>query len=478
LISFIGAGLGIAGATLATRWMASNTPEAFSLPRVQDVSVDGRVLMFAAAVTVGTAIMFGLFPAVKAARTSPAGTLGEESRGPSQRTGAVRDLLVISEVGLSVVLLAGAALFARSFSTLMNVDDGLEVEQVMVGRVNLGGAGYPSDQEKVAFFEELMGRLATTPGVEAAGGTTFLPMDGLGAATGYWVTDRPVPAPEDRPAADVRNVTGDYFGAMGIELLQGRLFDSRDAEDGPQTIVVSRSLARMYWPEESPIGKQIVVNWVDDEPWDIVGVVEDVRMNGPEVEAREVVYINYAKGAFFPWLHVTVRGSGDPVDLTSIVRRELAEMDATLPLGSARLMQDIVGRSVARPRMTRALMLVFAALATLLAAVGLYGVLAYSVSRRLREIGVRIALGAEPTAVVRLVVAQGFRLVLIGLSLGAGGALVASRFVASLLYETSPADPWALGSAAGILALVGVLACLVPAWRAAHVAPTEALRPD
>lgn len=478
LIAGAGAGLGIVGAQVATRWMATTMPDAFALPRVEGAGVDGSVLAFAAFVTVGTALLFGLLPALKAARTSPAGILGAESRGPSRRTGRVRDLLVIGEVGLSMILLAGAALFARSFVTLMQVDDGIETERVLVARVNLSGSTYAGDESKIAFFEELLGGLSARGDVEAVGGITFLPMDGLGAGTSYWVTDRPAPEPEDRRAADIRNVAGDYFGAMGIELLRGRLFDSRDGIGAPQTIVVNRSLATRYWPDAPAVGKRVVVNWLDETPWEVIGVVEDVRTSGPEVEPREVIYINYSMHTFFPWLQLAVRGSGDPEALTSTVRAELSAIDETLPLGNPRVMEDIVGRSVARPRMTSALMLIFATMATLLAAVGLYGVLAYTVSRRVREIGVRVALGAEPGRVVRLVAAQGSRLVLIGLAIGTVGALIGNRFIAALLYEVAPSDPFSLGLAGAVLAFVAVLACTVPAWRASRVAPAEALRPD
>jgi putative ABC transport system permease protein len=478
LVAGAGASIGVAGATFAIRWFATRMPGAFELPRIEGVGLDTRVLVFAGAVTVGTALVFGLLPSLRASRTSPSETLGAEARGPSRGTGAVRDALVVGEVGLSVMLLAGAALFARSFMALASVDDGIEAEQVLVGRVNLAGSAYTENSRRAAFFEELLGRIASRPDVVAAGGVTFLPMDGTGAATSYWVTDRPVPDPADRPAADIRNVAGDYFEAMGIELLQGRSFDERDHADAPQTVVVSRALATVHWPDESPVGKQIIVNWVDEEPWEVVGVVEDVRLMGPAADVREVIYMHYPKATFFPWLHLTVRARGGPAALATLVREELAVMDPTLPFGSVRLMDDIVERAVARPRLTGVLMGVFAAMATLLAAVGLYGVLAYSVSQRVREIGVRVALGAEPGGVVRLVAAQGSRLVAVGLVFGLLGALVGSRFVEALLYQVQPSDPLSLAGAALVLVAVALLASVVPAWKAARVAPAEALRPD
>lgn len=477
-IAGTGAVVGVVAAQAATRWLATRMPDAFALPRVEGAGVDARVLAFAVLVTIATALVFGLVPALQASGSAPGGTLSQEGRGASRRTGRMRDALVIAEVALSVVLLAGAVLFTRSFSSLMDVDDGIEADDVLVGRVDLAGPAYGDAASRVAFFDELMDRIGSSGGVEAVGGITFLPMDGAGAATGYWVTDRPVPDPEDRLAADVRNVSGDYFRAMGVQLLQGRLFDDRDHAGAPQTIIINRRLADRYWADESPIGKQIVVNWVDETPWEVVGVVEDVRMVSLDVEPRDAVYIHYAKGAFFPWLHLTVRSRGRPESLIADVRRELAEMDPALPLGSVRVMKDIVARSAARPRVTTALMSVFAVLATLLAAVGLYGVLAYTVTRRVREIGVRIALGAEPRRVVRLIVLQGSRLVAVGVVLGVGASLVGGRFVRSLLYDVSPTDPLSITFAGVALACVGLAATIIPAWRASSVAPAEALRPE
>jgi putative ABC transport system permease protein len=362
--------------------------------------------------------------------------------------------------------------------TLAAVDPGIEPEQVLVGRVNLVGDAYRTGQEKVAFFEEIMPRIQALPGTAAAGAITFLPMDGLGAGTSYWPAEHPKPPNDERPVADIRNVTGDYFEAMGIELLRGRSFDDRDRSDAPQTVVVNRALAEAHWPGANPVGQRVVVSWVDETPWEVIGVVEDVRLAGLAEQARSTIYMSYAKATFFPWMQLAVRSHGDPDALTSAVRGVLRRMDPTLPLGSVRVMEDIVASSTARPRMTTLLILVFAGLATLLAAVGLYGVLAYAVSQRVREIGVRIALGARPGEVMTMVIRQGAGLSLAGLALGLAAALAGGRVMSSLLYEIEPSDPWALGGAGILLFSVAIVACAVPAWRAASVAPVEALRSD
>lgn len=478
VVAVAGAGIGVLLAGVATGWITTAAPLAFDLPRIDRIGLDPVVLGFAALLTGGTALLFGILPALQASGTTPAGTLGSARRGTSRRSTRARDVLVMAEVGLSVVLLSGAALFTRSLSTLLSVNDGLEVEQVLVGRVNLSGDVYDGDAPKVAFFDELFARLGASPGVDAVGGITFLPMDGAGAGTSYWPSDVPEPDGDSRQVADIRNVAGEYFEAMGIELLQGRLFDSRDVAGAPQTVVVNRALVERYWPGESGVGRSIVVNWIDHEPWEIIGVVEDVRLAGPSVEPREAVYISHAHATFFPWLHLAVRATTDPAGLQEIVRSAVAEMDPTLPIGSMRIMQDVVDGSVARPRMTTLILVLFAALATLLSAVGLYGVLAYSVSRRVREIGVRVALGADPRGVVRLVVREGARLIGFGLAAGMLGAYVASRWVSDLVYEVSPTDPRSMILAALVLGVVSLAACVVPAARASRVAPLEALRSE
>lgn len=478
VITGLGAVIGVGMAHFGTRAIAASMPDAFALPRIESAGVDGPVMIFAVAITVATGLLFGLLPAMQAAGTSPAGTLNAEARGPSRRSGRIRSALVVAEVAVSVVLLAGAALFGRSFAKLLAVDPGIEPEHVLVARVNLAVDAYDDPESKVQFFDELLGRLAARPGVEAAGGITFLPMDGLGAGTHYWVTDRPVPDAEDLQGADIRNISGDYFAAMGIELQRGRVFDGRDRPDAPQTIVINRYMAEKYWSADGAIGKQVVVSWVDDTTWEVVGVVEDVRSVGLDTEAREVIYMNYAQATFFPWLHVTLRATGDPAVLASTLRSELAEMDDALPLGSVRIMEDLVSHSTARPRMTTLLMTIFAGVATVLAAVGLYGVLAYAVSQRVREIGVRIAIGAQPVDVLAMVVRQGSKLAIAGLLIGLLAAVAGGRLVASLLYEVAPTDPIALGGAGALLFLVSLVACAVPAWQATRVAPAEALRSE
>lgn len=476
LVAGLGATSGIGLAYLATGFLAHRIPQAFAVPRLASATVDGTVLIVTILATVLTGVLFGLTPALQAIRVSPASTLNAESRGPSRRTGRLRNGLVVAEVALSVVLLGGAALLARSLATLLEVDPGFRPDHVMVGRINLSGPAYESDQAKVNFYEEFLQRLAREPGVEAAGGITFLPMEGMGAGTSYYPMDRPVPDPDDRPTADIRNVAGEYFQAMGIRVLEGRSFDRRDRGDGPRTAVVNQTLAEKQWPGVSAVGKPLYISWETEEPWEIIGVVDDVRLAGLSETPRETIYLSYPRTPYFGFMHIAARASGDPRELASVMREELHGMDPDLPLGSVRPMKEVVLSSAARPRMTAFLMVLFAGLATLLAAIGLYGVLAYAVSRRVREIGVRMAVGAGSREIVEMVVRQGGFLVILGLGLGLIMTLVGGRVLSGLLYQIQPNDPLALAAAALLLLAIALGATALPAWRATRVAPADALR--
>jgi putative ABC transport system permease protein len=479
LIAALGASLGFALGWSGVQALVTYLPDAFALPRLEGIQLNGAVLAYTVVLTSLAGILFGLLPAVHAVRSGPAATLNAESRGPSRRSGRVRNALVVTEVAVSVMLLAGAALLGRSLAELLAVDSGIEAEHVLAGRVNLVGDRYAGgERARTAFFSELMDRLNAAPGVEAAGGIGFLPLDGSGAATSFHRLDRPIPPPADIPVAWIMNVSGRYFDAMGIHLLQGRLLETRDDADAPRAIVISREMAERLYSGENPLGKRLAIEWRGDEPWEIVGVVEDVRMEGLDQPLRPGIYMSYAQSPTFRWQQVVARASGDPSALAPMLRNTLTELDRDLGIGDLREMGQVLASSTARPRLTAFLMTVFAGLATVLSTVGLYGLLSYAVSQREREIGVRIAVGARPRDVVRMVVRQGARLVLGGLTLGVLGALVGGRLVASLLFGVRPTDPWSLGAAGILLAAVAVLACAVPAWRASRVAPVEALRGD
>ena len=477
VLSALGGVLGVGLAYLGTSTLAERMPAAFALPRVEQAGVDGTVLLFALGLTLATGLLFGLVPALQLRRVAPARTLNAEGRGPSRTTGLARNTLVVAEVALSLILLVGAGLLMRSFTELLRVDTGIEARGVLTARVNLQGAGYPGAADTQRFFRQLVDRVAREPGVVSAGANTILPMDGPGAATSFYDADAPVPPREEWPVADIRNVEGDYFGTMGIEVVEGRDLTPADRAGEPQVVVVNRALARQLWPDQPAVGRRLAIQWGPlEEPWEIVGVVEDVRLTDPATPARPAIYHPFAQAAYRPYMHLVVRTEGDPSAFAPRLRSILTELDPGVPLAQPVLMQDLVGDAVARPRMTTFLMGVFAVVAAILAAVGLYGVLSYTVARRVREIGLRMAVGADGGRVLRMVVGQGMGMVLLGLGVGLVGAFFAVRLVSSLLFGITAQDPVAFGVAAGILGLTSLLAALIPAWRATRIQPATALR--
>lgn len=478
MVAVAGGVAGVVLAWLGTGLLTRAVPDAFSLPRIENAGVDLSVLLFATGLTVVTGLLFGLIPALHARRVAPAATLNAEERGPGRGTGRLRNGLVVLEMALSVVLLVGAGLLARSFISLTSVDPGLEPDGVLTAHITPTGPAYDQEDATIRFFREYQERLARTPGVEEAGGITFLPMAGLGSATSFRAMDRPAPPREDWPVADIRNVIGEYFSAMGIRLQRGRVFQEGDREDAPPVAVVNEALGRDLWGDDDPVGKRIGINWDGLEEVEIIGVVQDVLLSGFDSEPRPTVYLHYPQKPYFTSLNMVVRSTLPKTRVLGAMERELHDLDPALALSEGRTMEGIASKSVARPRLTATLMGVFALLAAALAAVGLYGVLAYAVSRRVREIGLRIAIGAGPGEVVGLVLRQGLLLCGAGLLVGLGGALAGGRILESVLFGVPPTDPVSLAAAAIFLLIVALLATGLPAWRASRVAPMEALRAD
>ncbi|HXV86503.1 MAG TPA: ABC transporter permease, partial [Gemmatimonadales bacterium] len=387
-----------------------------------------------------------------------------------------RDSLVVAQVALAVMLLAGAGLLVRSLARLRQVNPGFEAAQLLTANVGLPFTVYETEELQVAFFHEFVARARTLPGVEAAGLVSSLPITGVAFGTSFWPADRPEPPAGQRPVADIRAADAGYFAAMRIPLLAGRLFDGTERAGAPQAIVVSQTLAREMWPGQDALGKQLQVNWYQpDADATVVGVVGDVRHSGLDVVPRPMIY-------YFPdqsptnQFSLAVRGRAPPDRLAADLRNLLREMDPRLPLRDVRTMGERLDASVGGRRYPMVLLTLFAAVALTLAAIGLYGVLSYTVGLRSREIGVRIALGALPVSVMRMVVRRGLALVGVGLAIGMGGAIAATRVLQSLLYDVSPTDPMTLGLGAVVLAVAGVLASYLPARRAAGVDPMVALK--
>jgi putative ABC transport system permease protein len=478
ILAALGTAVGLVLAHFGSAAIVRSLPVAFGLPRADTVALDLPVLLFTAGAAVATAVLFGLLPAIQASGTGPGAVLVGESRGPSRRSGRLRNGLVVAEVAFSMVLLASAALMTRSFANLMAVDSGLDVANVVSARVAMTGPAYDEESARIAFARAFQDEIEAIPGVEAAGGVSWLPFNGVRAGTSYWRTDLPIPPTEDQRAADILNTTGDYFEAMGIQVVRGRRFDERDREDSPRVAIVNQTLAEAMWPGEDPIGRSLTYSWRGHETVEVVGVIADVKADGLGESVDEAIYMPMSQTPYFGWNNIVVRTSVDPTSIVPELRARLADRDAAVPLSRVAVVDDLVRRSIARPRVSAFLMGAFAIAAALLAAVGLYGVLSYTVARRVREIGVRVALGARPGRVLAMVVRQGTGMILVGLALGVVGALATTSLLESMLFGVDAADPLSLLTAGSLLFGVGLIACAVPALRATRVAPAQALQAE
>ena len=478
VLSLLGA---VAGVLLA-RWgvsaLVTLLPPELDLPRVGEIAVDLQVLGFAALVALFTGVFFGLAPAIEVSKTSVTRSLREEGRTNigSRRTNRFRSALAIAQVALALVLLAGSGLLIRSFVRLQAVDVGFDPRNVLTFRINRPGGGPDALRRRIAFFEEARQRVAALPGVVSASGLWFLPLSGDASITSFTVEGRPRPDPKDEPVTSVSGVQRDYFETMRIPLRRGRTFTEHDRADAPKVGVINETMARQQWPGEDPVGKRIRMEWGQVLSIEVVGVVGDTRFQGQAKAPMPELYMPYAQ--LPAWAHETfvVRTSGNPAALGEAIVREIRALDPNQPVTDVRPMTAVLSASVAQPRLNAVLLGTFAGLALLLAAVGIYGVLSYSVAQRTHEIGVRVALGADRRAVLRLVLLQVARLALIGVAIGTVAALALTRLMRSLLFDVSANDPLTFGGVALLLTGVAMLAAFIPARRAARVHPMVALR--
>jgi putative ABC transport system permease protein len=446
------------------------------LPFWMKFDLDGRVMGFAAGVTLLTVLIFGAAPALQASKIDLNKALKEGGRGSS---GAGRyqtlRLLVVVETALSLVLLIGAGLMMRSFMRLQHTDFGFNPENLLTLRLNLPVTKYDHPQRRV-FFRQLLERIRATPGVEAAGAAFSLPLREDSLESSLRVEGRPALPPGQAPMINNNVVTPNYFRTLGIPLLIGRDFNDADTSDSMKVTIIDERLAREYWPNENPIGKRIAFGPPDDkEPWStIVGVVGAVKNQSPGLTPGKTAYAPHAQFEMDD-MSLAVR-AGNLENLPPAIQKQVKAMDPDLPVINMRTMTEVVSRSVWQPRLYAILFGVFAAVALALASVGLYGVMAYSVSERKREIGVRAALGAQQRDILKLVVSQGMTLTLIGIGVGLAAALALTRLMHSLLFEVSATDPLIFAGLAALLSVVALLACYPPARRAAKVDPMIALR--
>ena len=485
LLAVIGTTLGIVVAVGSVRALVAATP--VPLPRLDGVAVDGRMLLFAVALALVTAIAFGVVPAMLMARGDMQRPLKESGRG-GDGGGArrrARSVLVVAEIGLAVMLLVGAALLARSFQRLVQQDPGFKPARAVTAKVELPYS-YSEWGRIVDFYDRLLTSVRAEPGVIVAGASNFLPLDAAWRGP-FFIQGRPRPRSGDESQAQHQTIDDDYFRALGVPLVKGRFFEARDTAAAPGVVIVNDALARRQWPGDDPIGQSLMSPITMIGPmgrslmakpvFQVVGVVASVKNSTLVRDAEPAIYFSFRQ---FPFrgMHLVVQGQGESAALLGAVRASVQRLDPNLPLSSARTLDRIVGEATDRPRALMMLMGVFAALALVLSALGIYSVLSYSVNQRRQELSVRMALGARPRDVLWLVVRQGLWLATIGGVAGALGALAIGRALSSLLYGISSGDATAFIAAIALALVTAVLACLLPARRAAALDPLAGLRAD
>jgi putative ABC transport system permease protein len=445
------------------------------IPRSREIGVDGRVLAFTAALSLLTGLAFGLLPALRASRPNLNEVLKDAGRGTSgPGRGRVRAALVVAEIALALTLLAGAGLLVKSFVGLRRVNPGFDPANVLTLRIDLPRARYAKPEQAAAFFGELQRRVAGLPGVEAAGMVSELPLSGQPNDMYFSVAGRPTQTADEKVTADYRRVNHDYFRAMRIPVLRGRTFTEQEVTGDGKVVVINEALAREFFPDEDPLGQHLVINFGKPEEFEIVGVVSDVRHRSLEGDVYQMMYVPTLR---IGGTNLVVRtSSSDPLALASAVRGEVAAVDRDQPISAVRTMEEVVSGSVAQQRFRTLLLAAFAAVALLLAGVGIYGVIAYSVTHRTHEIGIRMALGARAGDILKMVVGQGMVLALAGVAVGLLAALALTRVMSSLLFGVSATDAWTFAAVSLLITAVALLACIVPARRATKVDPMVALR--
>lgn len=478
VLALAGAAVGVGLAAAGTRALIAAVPADLVIPRLESAAVDGEVLAFTVLLALATALFFGLLPALGAAREQLASGIRSSGRasGSSHRA-RLQGGLAVAEIALALVLVIGAGLLLRSFAELRRVDPGLDVTGVLTARISLSGKAYREEARQTAFFERLLERVAALPEVESAGAIQWLPLTGDRSATSFVVEGRERPEVGQEPVTDVRVVTAGYFETVGMKLETGRLFDRRDRSDGERVTLINRALAERHWPGEDPVGKRLSLSWGDWLSLAVVGVVGDVHFSGVDQAVAPAVFLPLAQMSR-KRLNLVIRSALEPAALASAVSRVVREIDPALPVANLRTLREIYRGSVAQPRLQTLLLGAFSLLALMLAAVGVYGLFSYSTSRRVREFGVRIALGARRGDVALLVVRRALALGALGVALGLPAAFGFSRLLESLLFGVGAGDPLTYALVPLVLLTTELAVGLLPAWRAATVEPTAALREE
>lgn len=489
LLAGLGGLAGVGLATLGVPALVALAPP--DLPRVADIRIDTTALLFTTAVSLAAGLVFGLVPALQSVRPALAENLSGRGTTSDRRQSRLRDLLIASEIALSLVLLAGAGLMVRSMASLQSIDPGFDPQRLLALSVSVHGTPHAEPSRRAPFFTELVDRLGAQPDVESVSAINHLPIEGDLWTRAFAIEGRPQARPGEGPGAAYRVVLPGYFGTMGIPLVRGRDFARQDAAGAPGVVIISGNLARRHWPGEDAVGKRIVVGQaVSDQSarWlTVVGITANAVRRTWEEPAGGELYLPYLQTADYlagpesryTYLTVVLRGRGEGVGtLMASARAAVLSLDRGASVSDVTTMEAVVGRALARPRFQLTLLALFAGVALLLAAVGVYGIVSYAVARRTREIGLRLALGAARGQVRRMVLAQSLRRVAIGAVVGLVGALGLTQLMSNLLHGVRPGDPATFVAVTALLGAVALLASYIPAWRASRIDPIGALREE
>lgn len=473
LLSLAGGACGVLLGVWAVDALVAVAPR--GAPRLNEITLDAAVFAFAAIVTLTTGVVFGLAPALHLSRRHASSALKQGAGGTGGTSGGrLRRVLIAGEVALALMLLTGAGLLVRTFVHLQRADLGFTPDNVIIGFVNPPRvAGYETRAKHLAFYDQVFAKAQALPGVEHVALASVLPLSG-DSDSDFRIEGRPAPASQsETPTTWYRLVSASYFDTMGISILRGRAFEPREAAP---SVIVNETFQRTYFPGQDPIGRRI--RFGGEAPWaTIVGIARDVKVRGAREPTRVETYIPYWQMTE-PGMNIVIKASGNPAQLVGPLRQAVASVDRNVPVSGVVTLAELVGGSIENPRFFAVLALTFASLALVLAAIGIYGVMAYAVSQRTMEIGVRMAVGASAPDVFRLVITDGLKIAAIGIALGAGGSWLIGRSIVALLFGVRPGDPLTLAGTAAVLLAVAAAACFVPAWRATRVDPIVALRTE
>lgn len=477
LLAVVGGLLGLLLAKLAITVLLAFGPD---IPRVNEIGLNGWVLGFAFIISLLTGVLTGLVPALQASRTDLNSVLKEEVRGGTlgRSSRQIRSLLTVSQVGLTLVLLIGAGLLIRSFWLLQKVNLGFNSDNVLTMQMALATYKYPEESQRAEVINQMVQRISALPGVESAAVATTIPLSGSDVKTSFEIVGRPPASPQDRPLANVTIASPDFFKMMQIPLVNGRAFTEQDTGKVTQVVIINQAMAKNFWPNESPLGGRLTMTLEGGKlQREIVGIVGDVRSESLSDEPKPAMYIPYAQGPF-QLVYLAARTKSDPLSLAPSVRKEVLAVDRDQPVYDVKSMNRVIWDSSAKQNFNMLLLTLFAALALVLAMIGVYGVVASSSSQRTHEIGIRMALGANRSDILKLFLRQGLVLILIGIALGLAVAFGLTRIMASLLYQIKATDPGTFILVVLSLIIVFFVAILIPAWKAAKLEPMVALREE